>query len=87
MTNKGFAKTKNFAQKIILSAFVFSLIFNAHAKSQDTPPSPNFEGWNKLSDKEKAAVKKHHDELRDSKEKSPTFERKAAKKLESKKAQ
>jgi len=79
MTNKGFAKTKNFAQKIILSAFIFSLIFNAPAKSQDTPPSPDFEGWNKLSNEEKAAVKKHHNELR-SKDKTVTFEKKAASK-------
>lgn len=114
-------------KKIILSAFIFSLNFNANAaenlsqnnnlrdqkieqleerfatkeensrqdeaakfetnsRSNEAPPINHFEGWNKLSDKEKFAVKKHHDELR-SKEKTPTFEKKAAKKLEPKKAQ
>ena len=112
-------KIENFAKKIILSAFIFGLTFNANAaknigetanlsdqkkqqleerfnqqkenaaqedqaaqfetnaRSNEAPPINRFEGWNKLSNQEKSAVKKHHNELR-GKEKAPTFEKKAA---------
>ena len=61
--------------------------FETNARSNDMPPSTHFEGWNKLSGEEKTEVKKHHDELRGSKEKAPVFERKAAEKTEPKKVQ
>jgi len=54
--------------------------FETNARSNEAPPINHFEGWNKLSDEEKSAVKKHHEELRSNQEKTPTFEKKAAKK-------